>query len=160
MSSIKNVDRLLSRLNNISNVDLNSTMVKATTVVHAQAKLLAPVNKEPGGGNLAGSIHMEVKEKTNKLYGRVFTNLIYAPFVEFGTGIAGNGTYPYKIKGLKLTYKNEKWLGYIPEVGWRYIAGQKAQPYMYPSLKQNEKYIKQLFKDALHKQLKNNCKGA
>ena len=60
MATIKNVNRLLSRLNNIANMDgSESTMKKAVTVVHAQAKVLAPVDT----GNLAGSIHMEVRTK-------------------------------------------------------------------------------------------------
>lgn len=142
MTEIKNVDRLLSRLNKIGQMNLKDTMDKATTIVHAQAKLLAPVDT----GNLRGSIHMETKQQGKKLEGRVYTNAQYAPYVEFGTGIKGKGSYPYQIDGLELSYK-ENWQGMI------------AQPYMYPALKNNEEYIKKLFANGVRANLKSNCNG-
>lgn len=156
MATIKNVDRLLSRLNNIAKMDLKKTMVQATKVVHAQAKNLAPVDT----GNLAGSIHQEVKINGKNIAGRVFTNLQYAPYVEFGTGSNGDGSYPYEIEGITLSYRNTPWI-YTPNGGetFYYTNGQEAQPYMYPALKQNEKYIRQLFKEGVHTKLKQNCKG-
>jgi len=140
--TIKNVDRLIQRLNKMANMELEDTVKKATTLVHGQAKALAPVDT----GNLAGSIRMEVKKKDQSIEGRVFTNVQYAPYVEFGTGVKGNGSYPYEVEGLKLTY-HESW------------GGMPAQPYMYPALKQNEKIIKQLFKDGVKTELKSCCKG-
>lgn len=156
MATIKNVDRLLSRLNNISNIELKDAMVKATSLVHAQAKTLAPVDK----GNLRGSIHQEVKQNAQIITGRVFTNVQYAPYVEFGTGSKGTGTYPYKIDGLNLSYRDTPWV-YTPDGGetFYHTEGQVAQPYMYPALKRNEKYIKQLFKEGVHTELKQNCSG-
>lgn len=131
-------------------------MVKATMLVHGQAKTLAPVDT----GNLAGSIHQEVKVKSKVIEGRVFTNCQYAPYVEFGTGIKGNGSYPYKVDGLNLSYRDSSWV-FTPDGGETFYRtkGQVAQPYMYPALKQNEKYIKQLFKDGVQTKLKQNCKG-
>lgn len=145
MASI-NASSLLKRLNNIAEMDLKDKMVQATKLVHAQAKALSPVDT----GNLAGSIHMEVKKNGNKLIGRVYTNVQYAPFVEFGTGSTGQGTYPYKVKNLKLSYRDTPWV-YTPDGGETFYRtnGQVAQPYMYPALKQNEKYIKNLFKQGV-----------
>lgn len=140
--TVKNVGRLMQRLERIADMNLKEKMVDATKAVHAQAKLLAPVDK----GILAGSIHQEVKKTEESIQGRVFTNTQYAPYVEFGTGVAGNGSYPYEIEGLELTY-HESWNGMV------------AQPYMYPALKNNEKYIKQLFKNAVKDNLAKNCKG-
>jgi HK97 gp10 family phage protein len=140
--TVKNYDRLLSKMKNIANFNTLKAMNDATKVVHAQAKTLAPVDT----GNLKGSIHMEVKNKKEKIEGRVYTNLQYAPYVEFGTGIKGNGSYPYSIEGLELAYK-EDW------------AGMPAQPYMYPALKNNEKYIKKLFKSDIKDNLNKICKG-
>lgn len=156
MATIKNADRLLSKLKNMADMDLKSTMVQATKVVHAQAKLLAPVDT----GNLAGSIHMKVQEKGKKVEGKVYTNVQYAPYVEFGTGSKGNGTYPYTIKGISLAYRNTTWV-YTPDGGETFYRtrGQRAQPYMYPALKRNEKYIKKIFKNGVHTELKKNCKG-
>ena len=145
MASI-NADSLLKRLNNIAEMDLKDKMVQATKLVHAQAKALAPVDT----GNLAGSIRMEVKTSGKNLIGRVYTNVQYAPYVEFGTGSTGQGTYPYKVKGLKLSYRDTPWV-YTPDGGETFYRtnGQEAQPYMYPAIKQNEKNIKKLFKQGV-----------
>lgn len=145
MASIK-ADSLLKRLNNIAEMDLKDKMVQATKLVHAQAKALAPVDT----GNLAGSIRMEVKKSGKNLIGRVYTNVQYAPYVEFGTGSTGQGTYPYKVKGLKLSYRDTPWV-YTPDGGETFYRtnGQEAQPYMYPAIKQNEKNIKKLFKQGV-----------
>ncbi len=137
-------------------MELRDTMNKATQLVHGQAKALAPVDK----GQLAGSIHMQVKDTGKAVEGRVYTNVEYAAYVEFGTGIKGNGTYPYQVEGLNLTYKDKGWAYYDEDKGeWIYTKGQKAQPYMYPALKENERTIKQMFKNGVHTKLKQNCKG-
>lgn len=173
--SIKGVDRLTQRFNKIANIELRDTMNKAVQLVHGQAKALAP----PGiTGDLGGSIHMQVKDTGKELQGCVYTNKEYAAYVEFGTGTKGDGTYPYKIDGLNLTYASEPW--FIPvgkldaataeryhfkkvygKDGSEYYVchGQKAQPYMYPALKNHEKTIKRMFKDDVHSKLKENCKG-
>lgn len=156
MATIKGTERLLSRLNNIANMDLEDTMRKATTLVHAQAKELAPKDT----GVLRASIHMETKKFTKTIQGRVFTSVQYAPYVEFGTGSKGSGTYPYAIEGLNLSYRDTPWV-YTPDGGETFYRteGQVAQPYMYPALKRNEKTIKAMFKEGVHTKLKSNCKG-
>ena len=154
--SIKGVDRLTQRFNKIANMELKTAVNKATQLVYGQAKALAPVDK----GGLAGSIHMQVKDTGKEIQGRVYTNLEYAPYVEFGTGVTGNGTYPYKVEGLNLVYRNKGWAYYDEDKGERiYTKGQEAQPYMYPALKENEKTIKRILKDGVHTKLKENCKG-
>ena len=158
--TIKGIDRLTQRFNKIANMELKQAMNKATKLVHGQAKDLAPVNKNGGGGFLAGSIHMQVKDLEKELQGRVYTNCEYAMYVEFGTGVKGNGTYPYKIEGLTLDYKPKGWAYYDEDKGeWIYTKGQKAQPYMYPALKTHKKTIKQIFKDGVKTKLKKNSKG-
>lgn len=138
---IKNIDRCLGRLNKISDVNINESVKQATTFVHAQAKALAPVDT----GALAGSIHMDVKNSGKTIEGRVYTNLQYAPYVEFGTGIRGNGSYPYTLKDIKLEYKDN----------WQ---GMNAQPYMYSALKRSEKYITEMIKKNLNDNIDKSCK--
>ena len=155
--SIKGVDRLTQRFNKIANIELRDTMNEATKLVHGQAKMLVPPN---GTGNLAGSIHMQVKDTGKELQGRVYTNCEYAIYVEMGTGVKGNGTYPYKIEGFTPEYKDKGWAYYDEDKGeWIYTKGQVAQPYMYPALKNHEKTIKRMFKNGVHTKLKENCKG-
>ena len=132
-------------------------MNKAVELVHGQAEEFA----SPGDtGNLAGSIHMQVKDTGKELQGRVYTNCEYAAYVEFGTGIKGNGTYPYKVKGLSLEYKDKGWAYFDEDKGeWIYTKGQAAQPYMYPALANHKKTIEKMLKDAVSKALKENCNG-
>ena len=100
--------------------------------MQATAQQKAPVNKAENvtGGDLKQSI--QIAENTPYSY-TVFTNLFYAPFVEFGTGGSVD----------------------IPK-GWEEIAAQfkgndirkvdiPAQAYMYPAFKeQTPKYIKDI----------------
>lgn len=154
--TIKGVDRLTQRFNNIAKMELRGAVNKATQLVHGQAKALAPADT----GLLRESIHMQVKDTGNAVEGRVYTNVEYAAYVEFGTGIKGNGTYPYQIEGLSLEYKDKGWVYYDEDKEKKiYTTGQKAQPYMYPALKENEKTIKQILKSGVHTQLKANSKG-
>ena len=150
---IKNIDRLLSKFKQVGKLDLKPVITECTVLVEAQAKLLCPVNS----GDLVGSIHPEVKESENKVYGRVYTQKWYAPYVEFGTGPKGNGTYPYKIKGFTLKYRNTKWC--YPtfdggrEMEYIWTKGQKAQPYMYPALEANRKTIQKKIDNAIKQHL-------
>ena len=153
---IKGIDSLTQRFNKIANMELKEAVTTATNLVHGQAKALCPVDK----GQLRESIHQQVKDTGKAIEGRVYTNVEYAPYVEFGTGVTGNGTYPYKVEGLNLTYRDKGWAYYDEDKGeWIYTKGQKAQPYMYPALKQNEKNIKAILKQGVHTKLKANCKG-
>ena len=141
-------------------MELRSSVNKATQLVHGQAKDLAPTNKQGGGGLLRESIHMQVKSTGNELQGRVYTNCEYGAYVEFGTGVTGNGTYPYTIEGLTLEYKNKGWAYYDEDKDeWIYTKGQKAQPYMYPALNMHKKTIKKILKEGVHTKLKENCNG-
>ena len=140
--TIKNVDRLVRKFNNMANIELDKTMGDALKLVHGQAKELAPVDE----GYLAESIHMDKTKTPTELVGRVYTNLEYAMYVEFGTGVRGNGSYPYQIEGVNLAYK-ENW------------QGMKAQPYMYPALDMHKKTIKKLFKEGTKTKLRKICKG-
>ena len=154
--SIKGIDRLTQKFNNIANMNLQSAVKEATKLVHGQAKELAPVDS----GNLAGSIHMQVKNDGDDVQGRVYTNLEYAAYVEFGTGITGNGTYPYQVKGLSLEYRDKGWAYFDEDAGeWIYTKGQEAQPYMYPALSNHKKTIEKMMKDAVSKILKEKCSG-
>ena len=154
--SIKGVERVVQKFNNIANMNLRSAVNEATKLVHGQAKELAPVDS----GDLAGSIHMQVKDTGKEMQGRVYTNLEYAAYVEFGTGIKGNGTYPYKVEGLSLKYKDKGWAYFDEDKGeWIYTKGQEAQPYMYPALANHKKTIEKMLKNAVSKALKENSTG-
>ena len=137
-------------------MELKTGVNKATALVQGQAKALCPADT----GLLRESIHMQVKATEKEIQGRVYTNVEYAPYVEFGTGVTGNGTYPYEVEGLTLEYKDKGWAYYDEDKDeWIYTKGQVAQPYMYPALKNNEKTIKAILKQGVKTKLKENCKG-
>lgn len=149
---IKNADQLMKHLNSIADLNVKKTVINATALVHRTARNLAVFKH--GTGLLRESIHMSVEDGA-VVRGRVFTNSQYAVYVEFGTGQKGNGTYPYDIDGLSLTYTDHSWV-YTPDGGetFRRTNGHEAQPFMYPALKSNERRIREMFTADIHDALK------
>ena len=90
MATVKGLDKLHAKFNAIANINVAKAVKKATTFVQGQAKELAPFDT----GRLKGSIRMKVDVKDSNVIGKVYTNLEYAPYLEFGTGIRGDGSYP------------------------------------------------------------------
>ena len=173
-AEIKGIDSLLLKLNSVKKIHLTDSVKKATVLVQGQAKSLVPTGDS---GNLRGSIRMDYKEFTDKVQGRVYTNLEYAPYVEFGTGSKGKGTYPYKIKDVNLTY-SDRWFIPASEIseatalkyhfkkiygkdGNNYYLcyGQPAHPYMYPAIKNSRKQIEKILMSGIRESLKKACKG-
>lgn len=131
--TIKGTKELQNLLKNIGTAPIERTIKKVTVEVQGQAKGLAPFNT----GTLRNSIKMNYD--SNKKEGRVYTNLEYATYVEFGTGIRGNGSYPDSNKNL--TY-NQNW------------KGQVAQPYMYPALQFGKSKAQEILKQEIEKEIK------
>lgn len=139
MSSVKGLNNILKNLNkegrNIEDdiyVGINNTLILG----QRDAKMNAPVGQT---GELREKIFVHMQKQNNKIQGCLYGTAGHHPYVEFGTGPTGNGTYPYTIKGYSLKYKANKWKVKIPflvsenDSGIRYIAGQVAQPHMYPA---------------------------
>ena len=109
---------------------------KSLLIGQVDAKKNAPTKD----GKLKNGIHVHMQKENTKIQGCLYGTAEYHPYVEFGTGPTGNGTYPYTIKGYTLHYKANKWKVKIPflvsetDTGIRYIAGQVAQPHMYPAM--------------------------
>ena len=140
----------LKKLGKTISIPIKSGITKATKKCQKRAKLLCPVDK----GALRNSINTEIRAKAEGVAGEVGTNLEYAACVEYGTGPTGNGTYPYTIKGISLNYKADKWKGNIPNVGIRWISGQKAQPYMYPAYAETKEELPKILKEECDKVLR------
>lgn len=77
MAEIEGLDRLLAKLEKISNSSMDEALKKACLVVETEAKLRCPVLD----GQLRQSITNEVDGKT----GYVGSNVEYAPYVHQGT---------------------------------------------------------------------------
>lgn len=79
------------------------TLQVATLVAEGAAKEAAPIDR----GILRGSIHSEVRGVGFEMVGIVGTNLEYAPYQEFGTGIYGPKATPIVPKQAKfLVFRN------------------------------------------------------
>ncbi len=150
--SIKNIDKLLKKLDSLninSKQELKQSMERNIKMIQGEAKLLCPVDT----GSLRNSITTNVKETAKGIEAKVSTNYEIAPYVEFGTGRKGEESGGDKYPG-PLSYKQDKWLVDIPDVGYRWVEGQAAQPYLYPALKNNEELVKKNIASDLEKKIR------
>ena len=153
--NFKNSERLIKKLKELSDVDTEQVLKKATAYCQGQAKSLCPVDT----GALRESIHMQFDKRGKQSRGKVYTNMEYASYVEFGTGIKGDGSYPHADKlpaGMNLTYRDTPWVYPVDTDDgkeFRYTKGQVAQPYMYPALADSEEYMLELMGEDLKKQI-------
>ena len=167
-AEIRGFDRLMKKLEGVSTEDILPAVNKATLFVEGQAKELAPVASEFSraigaiSGQLRESIHTRVETEGEKITGTVFTATEYAPYVEFGTGVKGNGTYPYQPEGITLSYKDKGWSFPNPMHPEEFIhtKGQKAQPFMYPALHQNRKKVDQILQDGIKQAIREKMGGS
>ena len=139
--SVQNIDKLLKKLKRMD-MDVNDTlmpiMARQAKFVQGTAKDLSPVDL----GQLRNSILTTTRTSKYKVTALVHTNTEYAAYVEFGTGKVGETTPVANKYHGPLSYKQTKWKARIPDVGWRYVAGQPAQPFLYPALKNNESKVR------------------
>lgn len=133
MAKLEGIERVQKHLDNI-NLDekkLNQILSQACLIVENQARRDAPVDN----GVLRNSIRSEVEGKQ----GVVGTNIEYAPYVEFGTGLfAVNGDG-----------RQTPW-SYQDEMGeWHTTIGQHPQPFLGPALEMNRETIINFIKERL-----------
>lgn len=149
--NVVGLESLLNKLNKLGgNVEetLYNSISKQTKFIQGEAKELCPVDT----GDLRNSIKANTIKNKNEIVGTVSTNSDHAAFVEFGTGKVGERTNTNT--KVNVSYKQDKWLANIPDVGPRWIEGQPAQPYFYPALKNNEDKILENIKDDIKKAIK------
>ena len=154
MSELLGADRLIAKCRKLASKQAGEDIVlravhnAAKTVVQADAKLRAPAND----GELRKRIRVRVKMEGDRVVGEVYTNLKYAPYVEFGTGPIGQANHLGISPEVSVTYKSNPW--YVHEdqidvgsyhfqkIGDFYkMYGQPAQPYLYPALKDNQERV-------------------
>lgn len=135
MAVILGLDKLVNKLDKLSDIDIEDTLNKACILVENDAKINCPVDS----GQLRASITHEVRDKT----GIVGTNVEYAPYVEYGTGIYakdGNG-------------RQDRWSYQDAEGAWHSTVGQQPQPFLEPALLTNEDEIINLFEDKIKQEV-------
>ena len=118
MSSLQGLDELLANLSGLGgNIKQSSkkALERGAKKIQKDAKYLAPVGDT---GHLRNSIKTKSEETLDGAEAQVYTNLEYAPYVEFGTGQRGSESNIDRPEGV--SYKAD----------WK---GQAAQPYMTPA---------------------------
>ena len=139
MASVKGLNTVLSNLKK-EGANLEECVFKVIQKSLLIGQVDAKKNAPTKDGYLKNGIHVHMQKENTKIQGCLYGTAEYHPYVEFGTGPTGNGTYPYIIKGYTLHYKADKWKAKIPSLisetdsGIRYVAGQVAQPHMYPAM--------------------------
>lgn len=127
---IEGLEELLEKLE-FKNKDLTPQLQKACALVERDAKQLAP----KGTGELRRSIASKVEDNV----GIIYTPLLYAPYVEYGTGLfAENGGR----QDVPWHYKDD-------EGKWHSTYGMHPHPYMRPALQQNKKKILEIIKEGI-----------
>ena len=113
--------------------ELQQNVTKAALLVEGEAKKNCPVDE----GLLRASITHEVKTDGQKITGYIGSNLDYAPYVHYGTGIyAENG------QGRKTP-----WIWYGDSVKWRgghWTKGQKPKPFLREAMTKNKSKIEKI----------------
>lgn len=137
MAQIDGLSELVIKIDKLANgLDMGIPLQTACAVVEVSAKEKCPVDD----GTLRGSIQSWVVGDS----GYVGTNVEYAPYVEFGTGV-----FAAKGDGRKTPWS------YCDDKGnWHTTIGQHPQPYLEPALRENEMQIREIFEQYIQEALK------
>lgn len=126
------LEDVLNSLDNLYDMEAYSKgLEKACMLVERTAKQKAP----KGNGELRRSI----TSKVNGLEGIVYTPLLYAPYVEYGTGLFAeeNGR-----QDVPWHYQDDKG-------EWHTTSGMPPQPFMRPALNENKQEILRVIKESM-----------
>ena len=140
---ILNLDNLLSKLDDFADMDLTKPMEQACLLVENDAKRNCPVDT----GQLRSSIRHEI-EGVNKeaIVGVVGSNVEYAPYVEYGTGIYARDNNGRKTPWAYTDLKTGKTV-------WTH--GSHPHPYLEPALLANKDNIRKIFREAIKEEAEN-----
>ena len=130
------VNSLEIKLKNLSKINIQKPLEQACLLVENQAKENAPVQ--------TGYLRRSITHEINGNEGIIGTNVEYAPYVEFGTGLfatEGNG-------------RQTPWKYQTTDGQWFTTKGQKPQPFLGPALENNKQEILDIFKNAIREELK------
>ena len=126
---IDGINEVLEKLESVADTEtINSLMGECCALLEAEAK-----KKSPKGN---GELRRSITSKVENLEGTVFTPLLYAPYIEYGTGLfAENGGR----KDVPWSYQDEKG-------EWHSTRGMKPQPFFRPALDENREEILNILK--------------
>jgi HK97 gp10 family phage protein len=147
-AKIEGMEKLLAELDGFSE-NIPRALSKAGKFAMAEAiekpaKKMAPVDT----GRLRASIATQTTEQTpQETIVETGTNVFYAPYIEFGTGIYAVGGDGRKTPWA-YTYAGKKG----PQ-GLRFTHGNKPQPFLETAMQLNQNRIEGLVSESLQKQI-------
>ena len=135
MVEFEGLDTIIKRLDELTDVKkVEQAINQSVLLVESSAKQNASNCKNTGA--LQNSIISTVETTNDAVIGYVSTNLEYAPYVEYGTGLfAESGGR----KDVPWNYQDDKG-------EWHSTSGQKPQPFMRPALSENKQNILRIVK--------------
>lgn len=136
MGVIVSAEKLLSKLHKLENLDYSPAIKDACLLVEREAKENAPV--------ASGELRRSIQSKVMGNEGEVGTDLFYAPYVEYGTGIfssQGNGR------------KDVPWFYQDVSGQWHATCGMKPRPYLIPAYENNRDRIIQIIADYVREKI-------
>lgn len=140
--NFKDLARITGRLDGLNAVEekiATKAMQTALLLVQRSAKVKV-ANGHSVTGRLMNSISKRIVAEGTGITGEVYTNVEYAPYLEYGTGTRGQASYTPPVD-TDLTF-SEDWVGH------------PAYPYMRPALEENKDKIKELFNGTITEAMK------
>ncbi len=105
-------------------------------------------------GMLRESIQTFLERDGDVIIAGTRTNNDHAVYVEFGTGPKGTEKGHPLDSELGIVRKTEGWTANLPGIGYRYLEGRAAFPFMYEAMKKMESKIKEHYGSAVKEVLK------
>ena len=168
----KGLGRKFAALEQIADQQMERIVKNQMKYVQAAAKLLCPVSQ----GELRNSIRSSVQRVDDQVVGTVYTNKVYAAYVEFGTGPKGEADHAGISPAISPSYSQSPWWIHESQIDketaeryhWFYLdtpdgrfyqcTGQPAQPFIYPALKDNEERIVRNMQNHIARELRKESK--
>lgn len=153
--SIEGEEELGRKLDKLGSIDLTEAVGNAIQLVRAAAVM----NCHADTGELRQKIYADVEQQGTETTGTCWTNVEYAPYLEFGTGPKGQANHAGISPEVTPAYTQTPWWIHESQVDERVAekyhwfsietpqgkfyqcTGQPAYPFMYPALKDNEDLI-------------------
>ena len=166
-------DRLIEKLSLLPT--RTQVAIKKVAMETAAKKVQGTAKRKAPGfqGDLRKSIKTTVKLEGDSIVGTIYSNSDHATYVEFGTGPEGASNHAGISPNVNVSYRTEPWwipgnllsedtvsrynwlVQKLPDGEYLYWTdGQKAQPFMYPALKENEDKLPIIFKRSVMEELR------
>lgn len=129
------IEGLAEVLNKIKSVEdakgAQDGIKKACALLERAAKEKTPKD--------TGELRRSITSQVEGLEGKVFTPLLYAPYIEFGTGL-------YAEEGGR---EDVPWHYQDDEGVWHSTSGMEPQPFMRPALDENREEVFRIIREAI-----------